>query len=113
MGKEMADAKQPLARPPWVRPSGENAWHVFVHIQPGAKHNETAGMAEERLRIRIMAPAVDNKANRALIAFVAKTLDIRPGSIRLAHGGTSRRKILLITSVIEPGWEALCPRGLS
>ena len=109
----MADTKHLPAKYPWAQPAGENAWHVFVNIQPGAKRSEVAGIAEERLRIRIMAPAVDNKANKALIAFLAKTLGIRPGCIRLAHGETIRRKTLLVTSITTPDWEALCPDSRS
>ena len=69
-------------------------------------------MTEERLRVRIMAPAVDNRANKALIEYVAKALGIKPGCISLRHGATSRLKTLRITSSAEPAWEALFPDNL-
>ena len=82
--------------PPWARPAGDGCWHLFVQVQPGAKKNEVAGEAEGRLRLRIAARAVDNKANEAVVAFVAKLLGVRPGKVRLENGGTSRRKTLAV-----------------
>ena len=94
-------------RPPYALPAGENAWHLLVRVQPGAKKTECAGELEGRLRIRLMAPAVENKANTALIAFVAKTLGFRPAKISLVSGETSRQKRLLILSAKEPDWGLL------
>jgi len=93
----------------WIRRSGEHAWQVSVKVQPGAKRSEVAGADAERLRIRIMAPAVDNKANKELVVFLAGILGIKPGGIRLIRGGMSRQKTLLVTSAAEPDWEALRP----
>jgi uncharacterized protein (TIGR00251 family) len=39
-----------------------------LHVQPGASRSEFAGKHGERVKVRLAAPAVDNKANDALIA---------------------------------------------
>lgn len=101
------------APPLWVRPVGENCWHILVHVQPGAKKSAVAGEVEGRLRLRIAAQAVDNKANKALIAFVAKLLHVRPNRIRLERGETSRKKTLTVSDIVEPDWSALCVPDVS
>ena len=67
-----------------------------VHVQPGAKRSEFAGQHGERIKIRLAAPAVDNKANEALIEFLAQHYSVPRRNIRIASGLKSRRKRVLI-----------------
>lgn len=60
-----------------------------------------AGVHGDALKIRIAAPAVDNKANDALIAFLAETLSTPAAHVRLRRGGTSRRKVIEIGAAGE------------
>lgn len=46
-------------------------------MQPGAKNEGVTGEYQESVRVRINAPAVDNKANKALAAFVATRLGLK------------------------------------
>jgi len=71
------------------------------------KKSEVAGEMEGRLRFRIAAQAVDNKANKALTTFVAKLLGVRPNRVSLENGETSRKKTLKILDLSEPDWNAL------
>ena len=73
-----------------------------MHVQPGAKTTSCAGIHGDALKIRLAAPPVDGKANQALIAWLAQTLDCAQNSIELLRGQTSRRKTLSI----EAGDEA-------
>jgi uncharacterized protein (TIGR00251 family) len=75
-----------------------------VWVQPGAKKTELAGMHQEHLKIRLSAPAVDNKANVALVAFVAGLLGLKRSQVSLAAGHTSRGKTLRIVAETEPIW---------
>lgn len=86
------------ALPPWLRPKGDGVWQLLVHVQPGAKKSELAGEMDGRLKLRIAAQAVDNKANKALTAYVAKILGVRPRDVSLENGDASRRKTLLVTA---------------
>ena len=52
-------------RPAFVREEPGKGWLLQVRAVPGAKKSETAGLAENRLRVRLAAPAVENKANKA------------------------------------------------
>ena len=72
---------------------------LAVRVQPGAKANEITGWVAdaqggEVLKIRLRAPAVEGKANAALIEFLAETLHLRPRQITLERGDKSRDKII-------------------
>ena len=48
------------------------------------------------LKVRVRAAPVDGKANAALIALMAKTLDVSRSRVRLTGGDTARIKTLEI-----------------
>lgn len=72
-----------------------------VHLQPGAKSNAIVGRHGDALKIRIMAPAVDNKANAALVTYLGKLLGIAASHIHLRSGLHSRRKQVDITGATD------------
>ena len=76
-------------------------------MQPGAKKTEFAGEYQGCLKIRLNAPAVDNKANKALIDFVARSLKIKRGQVLLESGRTNRRKRLAVDNAAEPDFTLL------
>ncbi len=67
-----------------------------VHVQPGAKRSEFAGQHGERIKIRLAAPAVDNKANAALIEFLAEHYGVPRRNVRITAGLKSRQKRVVI-----------------
>jgi uncharacterized protein len=67
-----------------------------VHVQPGAKRSQFAGQHGDRLKIRLAAPAVDNRANEALVAFLAEHYGVPRRNVRIATGLKSRRKRVVI-----------------
>ena len=66
-------------------------------------------MYQQCIKIRLSAPAVDNKANKALVAYVAKLLKKKKSQVILESGFTSRKKILTVNTAAEPNWEDLIP----
>lgn len=84
----------------WLR-VGDGKITLTLHIQPGAKKTEVAGLFGDALKIRLAAPPVDGKANKALIDFVADRLSLPKSSVILKSGQTSRRKMLEV--VAAPG----------
>jgi len=70
---------------------------LTLHIQAGARCSEIAGLHGDALKLRIAAPAVDNKANAALIEFLSETLGVPRSSITIRHGATGRSKVVEIT----------------
>lgn len=93
--------------PVFITAAKEGGWHMHVRVQPGAKKSECVGLMDGRLRIRLAAPAVENKANKELLAFVARTLDLRLSKVALVSGETGRQKRLHITAEQEPDWNRL------
>lgn len=94
-------------RPEFLTPAGEGLWRLAVWIQPGARKSEVAGAYQGRLKLRIQAPPVDGKANKAVQQFVAGLFGLRPSQVRLENGQTSRGKTLLLESSEEPAWQQM------
>jgi uncharacterized protein (TIGR00251 family) len=67
-----------------------------VHVQPGASRSEFAGRHGERIKIRLAAPAVQGKANVALVEFLAEHYGVPRRSVRIVSGLKSRRKRVAI-----------------
>ncbi len=92
------------ARVQYVEPAGPGQWRLRVWVQPGAKRSEAAGEYQGRLKLRIAAPAVDDKANQALVRFVSGILGLKSGQVSVEKGRTGRGKTLIIQSETEPVW---------
>ena len=80
----------------WYRVAADGRITLTLHIQPGAKNTEFAGLHGDALKIRLAAPPVDGKANEALVKFVAETLGLPKSAVTLKSGQTSRRKVVEI-----------------
>lgn len=61
-------------------------------MQPGASRSEFAGRHGERLKVRLAAPAAENKANEALVAFLAEHYGVPRRNVRIVSGMRSRQK---------------------
>jgi hypothetical protein len=79
----------------WCRNSADG-WLLSIHIQPGAKRSEVAGLHGDALKIRIAAPPIDGRANAALEAFVAKALGIAKSRVSVVKGLQSREKLVAV-----------------
>ena len=67
---------------------------LCVHVQPNARRSEAVGLHGGALKVKIAAPAVDNKANAGLIDFLSKTLEVSRSAIAIRQGATARRKVV-------------------
>lgn len=67
-----------------------------VKVVPNAPKHAIAGWLGAALKIRVHAPPVEGKANDALCQFIADTLGLTRRAVTIAHGATSRQKILRI-----------------
>lgn len=81
----------------WFRQSADGRITLTLHIQPGAKKTEFAGLHGDALKIRLAAPPVDGKANEALVKFLAEVLHLPKSAVTLKSGQTSRRKVLEVS----------------
>jgi uncharacterized protein (TIGR00251 family) len=74
---------------------------LYLTVSPGARRNEIEELAGGELRVRVAAPAVDDKANRALAVFLAEWLGVPPSRVLLVKGGSSRHKVVEIEGLAE------------
>ena len=69
---------------------------LTLHVQPNARTTGIAGLHGDALKVRIAAPAADNKANAALVEFLKQALGVPKSAIVIRHGATGRRKVVEI-----------------
>ncbi len=79
----------------WYRIDGERLT-LNLHIQPGAKRTELAGIHDDALKIRIAAPPVEGQANAKLLDFLKKAFDVPSSRVILKQGSSGRRKVVEI-----------------
>jgi uncharacterized protein (TIGR00251 family) len=73
---------------------------VALRVYPGARRNEVGGRYGTTeppiLMVRVTAPAVDGKANAAVIEALAEAFGCSRRDVRVLVGPTSRHKIVEI-----------------
>ncbi len=75
-----------------------------VHVVPNARHTQLDGEHGGALRVRLGAPAVDGKANAALLVYLATCCDVPRRAITLIAGQTARRKRVRIAAPVDAVW---------
>jgi uncharacterized protein (TIGR00251 family) len=81
---------------PWRRENADGSITLDIHVQPGAKRSEVAGVHGDALKIRLAAPPVGGKANAALIAFLAEAFAVPKRNVTIVRGETGRRKTVRV-----------------
>lgn len=75
---------------------------LHLHVQPGAVKTGWAGpYGESALKLRLSAPAVDGRANRACLDFLAKAAGVPRRHVLLLRGEKARDKIVRIAPITE------------
>ena len=70
-----------------------------VRAQPRASKDEIAGEMGGALKVRLRAPAVEDRANEALVEFLAQLLKTPRSAVRILSGERSRKKRIEIHGV--------------
>jgi len=70
-----------------------------LYIQSRSSKDTFGGQHGDRLKITITAPAVEGRANKHLVIFLANYCGVRQSHVEIARGDTSRYKSVLI---LEP-----------
>jgi uncharacterized protein len=63
---------------------------------PNAPRDEIAGWLGGALKVKVHAPALDGRANDALLGFLAEKLGLPRRAVTLLRGAKSRQKVLHI-----------------
>jgi len=91
-----------------LRQSADGCLLLSLHVQPGAKRTEFAGVYGDALKIRLAAPPVDGKANTCLLAFLADFMKLPKRAVTLVNGDASRSKLVRIEGASAEAQQRLC-----
>ena len=72
-----------------------------VQVVPNAKSDSVVGEHGSAVKIKLRAPAVEGKANAALISFLAEQLNLSRRAIALERGLKSRHKLIRINGLSQ------------
>src|SRR5437879_12558107 len=72
-----------------------------VRVQPRASKDEIAGEMGGALKVRLRAPAVEDRANEALVEFLAQLLKTPRSDVRILGGERSRTTRLEVRGVTQ------------
>lgn len=72
---------------------------LHVRVIPNARRTEVSGRREGELVLRLNAPAIEGKANKAAVEFIAKHLGVPRSRVTLVAGEKSRHKIFEIVGL--------------
>jgi uncharacterized protein (TIGR00251 family) len=74
---------------------------ISLRVFPNAARNEVAGFTDGVLRVKVAAPPVEGKANKELIALLARKLGLSKGDLTIIRGHTSRNKVIAIDGLSQ------------
>jgi len=66
---------------------------LAVRVQPGARRAEARGAWNGVLKLAVAAPPEGGRANEAAAALLAELFGLRPSSVTLVRGHSSRSKV--------------------
>lgn len=98
MEKEVLDFS-PIFRPSPKGPTKKAGWEFVVQLTPKASSTKIGpialdGNGQPYLKAYVTAAPEDNKANKALIALLAKTFRMAKSRFHIVAGLTDRRKVI-------------------
>jgi uncharacterized protein (TIGR00251 family) len=92
---------------PFFQPTGQG-YLLRLTVVPGAQRTQVVGLYGDRLKIRLAAPPEKGAANRELIAFLARALDLPKTSLKLTQGSGSRSKVVAVSDRSPDLSDRLC-----
>jgi uncharacterized protein (TIGR00251 family) len=70
-----------------------------VKVHPRARKNAITGVVGDAIKLALTAPPVEGRANEAVIAFLAKFLNVARLSVTIAAGESSRQKLIRVAGL--------------
>ena len=72
---------------------------LAVRVIPNARRTELAGERDGELVLRLNAPALEGKANKAAVEFLARHFGIARSRVTLVSGEKTRHKVFELEGV--------------
>ena len=70
-----------------------------VKVQARARRGEIAGVHAGALRLRVTAPALEGRANQAVVALLAEHLQVAKSSIKITRGERAPLKLIEVAGL--------------
>jgi uncharacterized protein (TIGR00251 family) len=70
-----------------------------LRIVPNARRSEVVGMHGEAIKVKVQAPAVEGKANEALLEFLSERLGLPVRQLEILSGAKSRDKLVEVIGI--------------
>jgi uncharacterized protein (TIGR00251 family) len=72
---------------------------IAVRVQARVRREEIVGMRAGALIVRVTAPPLEGRANRAVCALIAGAAGVPPSAVTIVRGETSRDKLVRVEGV--------------
>lgn len=72
-----------------------------VKVKPRSSVTEVVGLEDGALVVRVNAPPLEGRANRAVCELVASLLDVGKSRVRVEVGEKSRDKVVLVNGLSQ------------
>ena len=72
---------------------------IEIKVQPRAKEKKILKLSKTKYKVYTNKPAIDGKANKAVVELLADYLGLRRNQVTIVRGEKSRDKIVEITRV--------------
>jgi uncharacterized protein len=74
---------------------------IEVRVQARSRQDEIAGVRDGVLVVRVTAPPLEGRANRAVCRLIAKRAGVAPSRVAVVRGERSRDKLVVVEGVDE------------
>ena len=78
------------------------SYTLALKVLPNAPRDAVAGWLGAALKVKVHAPALDGRANDALLDFLAEQLGVPRRTVTLVRGDRSRQKLVRIDGLDLP-----------
>ena len=69
---------------------------IKVKILPKSSKNQIVGREGDLFKVKVVAPPIEGKANKALVDLLARKLRVPKGAIEIISGKSSKLKLIRI-----------------
>ncbi len=96
-----------------IADSKNNSLALNIYVQPRSSRNRVAGLHGSALKVCVTAPPAENRANTAVINFVAGLFRVPKSSVSIKSGRQGRNKKVLISGLDLENAQDILARVLS
>lgn len=79
---------------------------ITIRVTPRASASKVAGVKEGAVLVRVTAPPVEGKANKAVCEVIAKEVGVPKSRVSVIQGDTGRDKVVEIAGISQSSAEA-------